>query len=702
MHKEIGALIAEARGAAGMTQQQVADRLAVHQSRVSRIEAGEGAKDDYQRYLAAVGSDHALSLADKLKVEWRFLPQPSFRHPDFDVLLHIENALDRLDTFRQSETIPAVLNGQANLLFGRLSEFGEFLLSLDHEIVYVGKIGVGKTTAACRQAGLETDPSTAADLKGMILDTGGGRTTLCDVRVERGDRFALSVKPLPDEEVYRLATESCRAVWEKMRGEVSAITADFKPAEEVERALRNMADLPRPSRPKKGGIVPPDPAAALAETTTSFEDFKAEVASRLRLWRRTRRRIEYDGADEAMGRQWLRTTFAAINNGRHSDFSLPGRIIVTVPFALVSDTQFGINVVDTRGVDGSAIRTDILEHLKNKRAVTLLCSEWGSAPDPASQDLLRHLAETEVDPKLNSRVAILALARAGDALSMRHDSGEGAEDISEGYEIKRGHIEDALHRIGMVGIDIYIFDAASDDPVDLSIFIQTKIKGFRATQADAAQKTISAVNQMLENVEQAQALAAVATINNDLKIFSGRHERLSSARRGAHQRLLRAVRSSHPRTIWATTRRAGTFWNFNVFQHLGDGAAAEAKVACRPALDGLREIIRNRLEDNALETAHGFLRELLAKVDTWEADFVKAARHHAITLYRAPLAGSAELWDSCEEQYGSGTGYRDDVTARLERWFDNNRTLEDELGSRVDRAWQTTVLEPLGQAAGGS
>ena len=43
-----------------------------------------------------------------------------------------------------------VLAGQAELLFRRLVEFGEFLLSLDHKIAYIGDIGVGKTTAVCR------------------------------------------------------------------------------------------------------------------------------------------------------------------------------------------------------------------------------------------------------------------------------------------------------------------------------------------------------------------------------------------------------------------------------------------------------------------------------------------------------------------------------------------------------------------------
>ena len=46
---------------------------------------------------------------------------------------------------------------------------------------------------------------------------------------------------------------------------------------------------------------------------------------------------------------------------------------------------------------------------------------------------------------------IVAMARAGDALSMRHDSGESAETAVEGYDIKLGQIEDALQKISLTG-----------------------------------------------------------------------------------------------------------------------------------------------------------------------------------------------------------------------------------------------------------
>ena len=216
----------------------------------------------------------------------------------------------------------------------------------------------------------------------------------------------------------------------------------------------------------------------------------------------------------------MKEIFTAINNGRHADFSLPGKITITVPFSLVSGTPFNVTLIDTRGVDGSAIRPDLTSHLKDLRAVTMLCSKWGSAPDVSLQELLKHISETEVDPTLRSRVSVLVLARAGDGLSMRHETGESVEEPGEGYEIKCGHVEDALGRINMKGVDATVFDAAHDDPADLTKFLVSKVGGLRAARCTSARTTIRAVDEMLLNVQEAEALATINSVNNELHIFS--------------------------------------------------------------------------------------------------------------------------------------------------------------------------------------
>jgi transcriptional regulator with XRE-family HTH domain len=702
LHEEIGALLAEVRESAKMTQGEIAKGLGVHQSRVSRMESGEGAtnRDEYTAYLDLIPSDEAKRLKRILAVEWKHLPQPHLRHPDLNTLIEAEKALKRLYAFKSGDTVPQVLVGQAEMLFRRLLEFGEFLLDLHHSIAYVGDIGVGKTTAACRQAGLVISPTTAADLKGVILDTGGGRVTLCDVCVQGGTRFSIKIDPLPDEEVYRLVAEFCRSLQESGDGTTTSKQTDFKLPEETERALRNMAGLMRTRRRADIKAPPVDPAVELAKTFGTPDEFRAEVSSRLTLWRRTRRTIEFEGADELAGRHWLKDTFAAINNGRHPEFSMPGQITVTVPFPPYPGTAFALELVDTRGVDGSAIRPDIVAQLKDRRTVTVLCSKFNSAPDVSLHHLLKHITETEVDPTLNSRVVVLVLARSGEALAMRDDSGAAAQDILEGYDIKRNHVEDALSKLGLDGIDVHLFDSSSDDPEELTRFLIRKVEVLRKVQADGVDAVVSAVDQMLENVQRAQALAALEVINNELKIFANRHKALKDKRKPVHSRLIAAINDRHPRTVWAVTRRNGEFWNFNIYQHLGDGAAAEAKRRSALAVEGLREIIRNKLVDSSLATSHSFLKQLLDDAGTWEADFVKAARHHAVEVYRPNLSSAGALWSECEDKYGHRRDYRAEVAKEIENWFDENDNLDDKLEQLIQRAWRISFIHPLRKAAG--
>jgi hypothetical protein len=137
-----------------------------------------------------------------------------------------------------------------------------------------------------------------------------------------------------------------------------------------------------------------------------------------------------------------------------------------------------------------------------------------------------------------------------------------------------------------------------------------------------------------------------------------------------------------------------------VYQHLGDGAAADAKRRCEPTISGLREIIENRLADPAFESAHTFLGQLLDDVGAWEADFVKAARHHAVAIFKPALSNANKLWLDCDDKYGRGLGYKDEIASLLESWFDQHGDLQDQFERRVSRAWRSSILTPLNTASG--
>lgn len=99
MNTETGLILAELRGASGLTQKQIAERMSGNQTRVSRIESGDGDAADTDAYLAAVGTPQAENLRELLKLNWSNLPRPSLRHPDLETLVAVEQGLMRVRSF---------------------------------------------------------------------------------------------------------------------------------------------------------------------------------------------------------------------------------------------------------------------------------------------------------------------------------------------------------------------------------------------------------------------------------------------------------------------------------------------------------------------------------------------------------------------------------------------------------------------------
>jgi transcriptional regulator with XRE-family HTH domain len=701
MSLEIGEIIAAERDAAGLTQKQLADRLGgVHQTSISRIEKGQASPDlMFEHVLKAIGTPTALQWTNIIRFDWKHLPHPSYRHPNLADLIKIEEALGELsnfDEFNPNKTDA----GRKDLLVRRLTDAADFIFQLDHRINYVGEIGVGKTTAICRQTGLVADPTRPDDLRSMMLDTGGGRTTLCDVIIQKGKHYAFLVEPLTDDEIYRLAGELCRSAFEQ--DAVSVASVDFRPAEEVVRALRNMTGMARSSRSRLSPNTPTDPLKELAQQHDNLESFQAAFTAKLALWRRKRRELDYEGSDDLAGRFWFKERFAEINNGKNPDVSLPAAIVASVPFPPVRNTPFYVTAVDTRGIDGSSIRPDIVTRIRDDRAITVLCCRWGSAPDAAIQTLLTHLKETELDPNLSKRLAILIIARPGDALSMRHESGESVESVEEGYEIKLRHAQDALTREQLPSLAAFAFDSTQDPDEGLQSFLIERLADLRSVHLEGARQTINAVREMLTNAEEAKAVAAVTAVTADMQRFVDQHPFLQGRPTSIYPRLFVAIKDAHPRAIWASTRRNGRYWNFDFYQYLEDGAAAIMRHRSYHAMNSLRIIIQSKMEDINFSGAQAFLAQLLDDSMKWEVDLVEAARHFAGAVFEPKLRSAESLWRHCESLYGQGLPYRDRVVSELREWSTRNSELEQELEARFQLAWQESIIAPVRRLTGGS
>ena len=435
----------------------------------------------------------------------------------------------------------------------------------------------------------------------------------------------------------------------------------------------------------------------MANQCDSLSDLQSSFSERLRLWERQTRRIWYSEANGRSPLSWIQRTFAEINNGRRADVSLPRLIDVVIPEDVLSETALRLSLVDTKGVDQTAVRPDLEVRLRDPRTLTVLCTRFSEAPGPTMQRFLEHARDTLSERIFKERVLLLVLPRPDEARAVKDDTGATVESDDEGYELKRDQAEATLRRIGVGEVPITFFNATTDPTTDLRRCLVDRVEDIRSGHAQRIHSVGEAIDRMIENQEVEAAQAAQNEVRKRLRIFCDQHQDLPMRKRALHAELLKALRTLNAQTVWAATRRRGSWYNLDVFFHLGRGGAVDANLRSRPALDGLTVLVSNMLGDADYDSMHEFLNELLENVEEWQHNFREGARSIGEETFRADLVDDANLWAKCEDRYGQGAGYRDDVAATLEEWFESpERETQHSSAERKTRAaWHEHVIEPL-------
>lgn len=694
---ELGRHLMQVRERSNIKQSDLARRVSLSPAVLSRIESGERpvSLDEMQDILTQLGTAEAQELAKALQRQWKVLPRPPFDHKDQDLLWEAESVACELVNLRDQPDTPHAFERRLTEYIDELIRNAGLILKREHQISFIGSIGVGKSTAICRMTGLEVPREDGAMLP--VLEVGGGGITICEVHLRRGPDYGLIVEPRSDEEIRQDVADF---VDHLLKGSSSADEDGVSQQEsqgiskEVARALRNMAGIAI-QRPKgaDGKRVTIDPAKQLTEQFSSPRELTVEILSRMELHRRDRRDIWYDAACGKSPKAWLRDTFAAINNGRNLEFTIPRRIEVVVPEQLIDADDLSVRLIDTKGIDRTAAREDIELHFDDPHTLSVLCSNFNNAP-AAEARLLLERAKEAGNRSLLINAALFALPRPGEALAMKDDATSiPVESVEEGYELKAEQVALALEPLGLQGLGVGFFNANGDAPAVAKEFLVERLNRIRDTFRVRIQETTDGARALLRNHGEERVRAVQRDASETIRTWARLNSEVPSVQAQVQESLIAQLQIAYASTVRAAIRREGEWNQLSYSHHIGFGARRLAVFALGKSVDDFLGHCKILQATPRYAEAADLISQAGRVLEASYDDLLRKVQLMAQTVFRDALRSDPVFWQECMTEWGQGPGYKTRISQRNSDWFahETRRKLEQELKTLIAREWSRAL-----------
>jgi transcriptional regulator with XRE-family HTH domain len=702
----IGKYLTILRETAGLTQAELAKKLTFSAAQISRIESDhiQIPREERDKILDAIGGENARKFSEYLIRDWNEIERPPFDHTSQDVLWSINELLGKLRKLKADPELKGVFVPHIENYEKELRLLAGHLCSTEHNIAFVGSIGVGKSTAICLISDLRVSNQGPPN-KQMVLEAGGGGVTICEVHVKSGPQYGFIIEPRSAESIrfdvadfaeYLLRlTNNFQQPVEGIDEEGPAIT------KEINRAIRCMSNLvaEKAAKDSKAGLVSrTDPARELAMKHSDSKELVVQILSRMNLSRRDRRSIWYSPEAMLPPLEWLQKTFTEINNGRHPEFSLPQRIEVVIPCALLDELRLDLRIVDTKGIDAAAARADLDGLFDDPRTVVVLCSRFNDAPENALQQLLQRVKDAGARD-ITQKAIVLVLPRPEEAMAVKDDSGMSVENDQEGYDLKRADVEMRLTQLGLQSISIEFFNARNDAPTLLRTVLLSRVREVRATWGRRASALEMTVEDLILNHKKKQTEAVFKEVMHRLNTWLSKNREVGNIAEQAQQELVKAIHQAHWRSVWASVRRRGDWDNLSYYHQLGYGARTIAAKHILKKISAFEIIVQNLLDDKELAPAHQMLEQTRQLLHSKADEVLKNMEIAGKEAFADDLKADTEFWNALQME--SGTGYRDRIMSSSDQWFKIAHRIEKQgfVRAKILESW-TEILNELNELFG--
>jgi len=608
----------------------------------------------------------------------------------------------------------------------RLEKIKSLLEVQAYNLVFIGKIGVGKTTAICHLFNLfyEEEKPIGKMKKTVkkiseLLSTGSGRTTICEVIIKPSDseRSFLEIEPYSDPEIKEFIKEVCIYFWNKEKEQSSEIS-DLPPAELL-RAIRNITDL-RDSLVDGKRV---DKASELAQKSKSLDDFLDSVLAKADLSRRNQTCLEsphnFENVEDE--KKWLRSNFGNLNLGKMDNFSLPKRIYVGVSNRLIDFNKYPRfkSIIDTRGMDDARDRKDLSDYIRSQdNSICLFTEQFLAAPSNISELLKRYLTRESRD--IDTKVALLVLPRKGEPEDVVNLDGK-VEDRYEGIDVRKSQIDDAFAResIKFLSDNIFFYDALhfydeehilkpqyeKDDVLDERMEILDAIDNLISRRENALLQEVKDYEDIFDVIKKGGGLnLQEEKMINDLKKTIESHGNTDFLS-NFESRYKNHLKSYHVMVFRAINNRFGTYDLRDIDIYFDGSTVAEALLRDRlleskAEIIGAVEFVEEYASDKSgLKPVMQILREQIDEY--FEKSIIEIGQEICAYIRDslAPQNYSNEFWGYAQSRWGQGRGYRDDV---LGQYGDQIHGLDGWLVERVQEVWKQNFMDRILEFFGNS
>lgn len=700
---EIGDFLSRIREQAGFKQAELAKKITWSPAMLSRIEVGERllSSDELQTIVDGINTPEARHLSEMLQRHWNILPRPPLNHSDQNILWNAELVVQKLSELIQQPDIKKSFQNRLEAYIERIENLAKLLLKREHQIAFIGSIGIGKSTSICQLANLII-PSPSGNFD-AVLEVGAGGITVCEVHILTGAEYEIRIEPRTEEELradirdfsgYLLSSIDAQ----KVAKEDDADSDSQGVSKEIERALRNMSGLTI-SRKKDsdGKTIRTDKAKELAQQFPDERNLVIEIMARMELHKRDSRSVLYHSSTGKPPLKWLKDTFELINNGRHPDFTLPKRIEVVVKGQgeLLEHSECSVRIIDTKGIDNkeTAARADLESHLNDLHTITVLCSGFLDAPARNPWQLLERAKAIGIKT-LETNSSLLVLARTGEALAVKDESGLRVESVGEGYELKGEQVEAALEPLGIRKLPIHFFNAYQDDVGKLRGFLNQRLTAVRDSFRLQLNETIEEIERVLENQEQEQVQEVIRSAGKRIQSWLKQHESLPPPNIHIHDDLISAISRSYASTIRASIGREGDWYNLNYLHHLSYGSRLLANKLLRKNEISFNDFCQTLAGDSEYTDALDFIKQSESVFNSAFYELLGKAELMGKTYFSDELTLKAgSLWSDCRAEWGQGSGYRNRVIGHNTNWFSDasREKLELDIYTFIEKEWKEVL-----------